>query len=73
MVTSVITPRFRLRFLVFPFVLFFDAHVLEFARLEDLAALKTLHEFRVFVTAHDGDARVFASLLVSALTMRERL
>ena len=43
---------------------FFDAHVLEFAGLENLAALQALDEFGVFVAAHNLHARVFARFLV---------
>jgi hypothetical protein len=61
------------RLLGFAFGVFFDAHVLEFAGLEDFAALEALHELGVFFAAHDLHARVLARLLVSVLRMRERL
>jgi hypothetical protein len=42
----------------------FNAHVLEFAGLEDFAALHTLDEFSFFVAAYDLHTWVFAGLLV---------
>jgi hypothetical protein len=62
-----------LRFLGFAFGAFFDAHVLEFARLEDFAALEALDELGVFIAAHDLHARVLARLLSCVLRMGERL
>ena len=41
----------------------FDAHILEFAGLEDFAALHALDKFRFLVAAHDLHARVFAGWL----------
>ncbi len=38
---------------------FFDGHVLEFARLENFAALQTFHKLDVFFTSDDLDTRVF--------------
>jgi hypothetical protein len=52
---------------------FFDAHVLEFAGLEDFATFEALQEFRIFFAAHDLHARVLARLLACVLRMRERL
>jgi len=42
----------------------FNAHVLEFAGLEDLAAFHALNEFSFLVAAHDLHTRVFAGLAV---------
>ncbi len=72
-VTMVIGPGFGLRFLSFAFGAFLDAHILEFAGLENLTALKTFDELRVFIAAHDLHARVLARLLAGVLRMRERL
>jgi hypothetical protein len=52
---------------------FLDAHVLEFAGFENFTALETLHEFSVFVAAHDLHARMFAGLLGGVLRLRKRL
>ncbi|HYM75419.1 MAG TPA: hypothetical protein VE377_05515 [Candidatus Dormibacteraeota bacterium] len=41
----------------------FDIHVLEFAGLEDFAALFAFNEFRLFVAAYDLYARMFARRL----------
>jgi len=38
----------------------FDVHVLELARLEDLAALRALDELRILITTHDLYARMLA-------------
>ena len=60
----------------FDFVLdaFLDAHVLEFARFEDFAALKAFHEFGVFVAAYNLHAWMFARLLIRwGLGRRRRL
>ena len=42
----------------------FNAHVFEFAGLEDLAAFHALDEFSFLVAAHDLHTRVFAGLAV---------
>jgi len=42
----------------------FDAHVLEFAGLEDFAALHAFDEFSLLVAAHDLNTRVFAGWLM---------
>jgi hypothetical protein len=65
--------RAVLRFLGLAFGAFLDAHILEFARLEDLAALEALHEFGVFFAADDLHARMFTRLFAHVLGMRERL
>src|SRR5580658_1616559 len=62
-----------LRFLGFAFGVFLDAHVFEFARLEDFAALEALHELSVFLAADDLHARMLARFLARVLRMRERL
>jgi hypothetical protein len=60
-------------FLSFVFGAFLDAHVLEFAGLEDLAALKAFYELGIFIAAHDLYARMLARLLPGVLRVRERL
>jgi hypothetical protein len=62
-----------LRFRGFSFGALLDAHVLEFAGLEDLAALEAFDEFSVFLAAHDLHAWMLARLLVCVLRMRQRL
>lgn len=62
-----------LGFLSFAFGAFFDAHVLQFAGLENFAALEALHEFSVLIAAYDLHARVFAGLLIRILRLEERL
>lgn len=52
---------------------FFDAHIFEFAGLEDFAAFEAFQEFRIFFAAHDLHARMFARLLACVLRLRERL
>src|ERR1051326_2745209 len=39
---------------------FFDIHVLEFAGVEDVAALKALHKLGILVAGHDLHARMLA-------------
>ena len=65
--------RRGLRLLGFVFSFFLDAHVFEFAGLEDFAALEALHELSVFIAADDLHARMFARFLARVLRMRERL
>ena len=63
----------RCLFLSFAFGAFLDAHVFEFTRFEDLAALQAFHEFSIFLAADDLHARMFARRLVCVLRARERL
>jgi len=60
-------------FLGFALSPLFDAHVLEFAGLENLTAFQALHELCVFIAAHDLHARMLAGWLVAGLRVRERL
>jgi len=62
-----------LGFLGFAFGALFDTHVLQFARLEDLAALQALHELSVLFATHDLHARMLAGWLAGVGRMRERL
>ena len=48
------------RFLGFAFDAFLNAHVLEFAGLENFAALQALHEFGVLIAAYDLHTGVLA-------------
>jgi hypothetical protein len=53
---------------------FLDAHVLEFAVVEDFAAFQAFHELSVFVTAHNLHAWMLARwFLVYALRGSGRL
>ncbi len=65
--------RVRCLFLSFAFGAFLDAHVLEFTRFEDFAALQAFHEFGIFLAADDLHAGMFARRLVCVLRARERL
>ena len=56
-----------------PSARFLDAHVFQFAGLEDFATLQAFHEFRIFFAAHDLHARVLAGLLAGVLRLRKRL
>jgi hypothetical protein len=51
----------------------FDVHVFEFTGFEDLPALFTLDEFRIFVPAHNLHARVLAGLFHITAWKRGRL
>ncbi len=57
----------------FAFDALFDAHVLEFAGFEDLAAFQTLNEFGIFVAADDLHARVLAGLIAHVFRLGQRL
>jgi hypothetical protein len=72
-ISTRVRARRALRFLDFAFSAFFDAHVLEFAGLEDFAAFETFHELGVFIAAHDLHPRMLARLLPGVLRVRERL
>jgi len=61
----------RLEFAVLPAL--FNAHVPEFARLEDLSALDALHELGIFVAADDLHPRMFTGLTIYALRRSGRL
>ena len=62
-----------LRFLPIAFDVLFDAHVLEFAGLEDLAALQAFHKLSVFFAAHNLHARMFTRSVVGVWWLGERL
>ena len=51
---------------------FFNAHIFEFAGLEDFAALKAFHEFGIFVPAHNLHPWMFAGLLAGVRRARKR-
>src|SRR5229473_2763164 len=70
---GVLLGRVRCLLLGFAFGALFDAHVFEFTRFEDLAALQAFHEFSIFLAADDLHARMFARRLVCVLRARERL
>jgi hypothetical protein len=57
----------------FAFDALFNAHVFEFAGLEDFAALQALQEFGIFFTAYDLHARMFAGALAGVWRLRGRL
>jgi hypothetical protein len=69
---TIVRSLFPLWFLSFAIHALFDAHVLQFAGLEDLAALQALHELGIFVAAHNLHARMFARL-VGILRLGKRL
>ena len=69
-VVTIVTALGGLRFLGFALDAFFDAHVLQFAGLEDFAALEAFHELGVFVAADDLHAWVFAGLFFVSLRLR---
>jgi hypothetical protein len=52
---------------------FFDTHVLQFAGLEDLAALETFHKFGVFIATDDLHTRMLARFTFCVGWLRERL
>jgi hypothetical protein len=49
-----------------------NIHVLELARLEDLAAFLAFHKFRLFVAAHDLHTWVSARLFSAYIRRRDR-
>jgi hypothetical protein len=63
----------RLRFLSVAFDALFDAHVFEFAGLEDFAALQAFHKFGIFFAAHNLHARMFARSMIGVWRLGERL
>ncbi len=62
-----------LRFLGFTLDALFDTHVLQFAGLEDFAALEAFHELGVFVAGDDLHAWVFAGRFFRVFRLGERL
>jgi hypothetical protein len=50
----------------------FNAHVFQFAGLEDLAALQAFHKLGVFIAAYDLHTRVLAGLRAGVWRWRER-
>ena len=67
-----VTSARLLRFLGFAFDVLLDAHVPEFAGLENFAALQAFHKLSIFVAAHNLHARMLAGL-VRVFRLGERL
>ncbi|HWO31608.1 MAG TPA: hypothetical protein VNO32_22670 [Candidatus Acidoferrum sp.] len=61
------------RFLGFTLDALFDTHVLQFAGLEDFAALEAFHKLGVLVAGDDLHARVFAGRFFRVFRLGERL